>query len=92
MSISKSQAGIGHVVAFLLVVVVAGVAFAGYTVYKAGQKSDTSTNTVASAAVPASIKTKADLTATGNYLDTTASELNTSLDPSALDSAISPLQ
>jgi uncharacterized protein HemX len=94
MNLRKSQAGIGHVVAVLLVVVVAGVAFAGYTVYKAGQKTDdnqAATTASSSDTLPTTIKTKADLTATSNYLDNTATELNSNLDPSSLDSDIDQL-
>jgi hypothetical protein len=93
MNLRKSQTGIGHVVAVLLIVVIAGVAFAGYTVYKAGQKTDDNqtATTASSDALPTTIKTKADLTATSNYLDNTATELNSSLDPSSLDSDIDQL-
>ena len=92
MSLNKSQTGIGHVIAVLLIVVALGVAFAGYPVYKAGQKTDSDTTaTSSSSELPATIQTKADLTATGKYLDNTATELNSSLDTSSLDSDINQL-
>ncbi len=85
-----SQSGFGHVALVLLVLVLAVVGFAGYTVWKAGQKTDTS-NTGQQASLPATIKTEADLTQTSKFLDETAKELDSSLDPSGLDSSINQL-
>ncbi len=86
MRITRSQDGIGHLLALLIIVVVVAVGFAGYTVWKAGQK-DTETATTQSSA----IKTKADLKNTATLLDTTASQLDDALDPSVLDADIDKL-
>lgn len=93
MRATHSQAGIGHLAAVLVVVIVAVVGFAGYTVWKAGQTAhDTATTTTATTdGMPATIKTKADLTKTGQFLDATASQLNSSLNPSSLDSDINQM-
>jgi hypothetical protein len=85
-----SQSGFGHIALVLLVLVVAVVGFAGYTVWKAGQKPSSSDSTQ-QATVPATIKTKADLTQTSKFLDTTATELDSNLDPSSLDGSINQL-
>ncbi len=82
-----SQSGFGHVALVLIVVVLAVVGFAGYTVWKAGQKTDTTQQ----ASLPATIKTEADLTQTSKFLDESAKELDSSLDPSGLDGSINQL-
>lgn len=88
MRIRTSQSGVAHLVGLLLIVAVVGVVgFAGYTVWKAGQDKTTSDTT----ATTTSIKTKADLQSASKLLDTTATQLNSDLDTSALDSDISQL-
>jgi hypothetical protein len=88
MRIQSSQTGVGHLIAVLLVVVVAVAGFAGYTVWKAGQDQKVA-NT--SQAETAAIKTTADLETASKLLDTTATQLNNDLDASVLDSDIEQL-
>jgi len=88
MRIQSSQAGVGHLVAVFLVVVVAVTGFAGYTVWKADQDK---TDTTASQTAPTAIKTQADLKAASTLLDDTATQLDNDLDTSVLDSDIDQL-
>ena len=88
MRIRLSQAGVGHLVALLVVVVLAVVGFAGYTVWKAGQDQKA---TDTSQAETSAIKTKADLQNASKLLDTTATQLDNDLDASVLDSDIDQL-
>lgn len=82
------QSGFGHVALVLIVVVLAVVGFAGYTVWQAGQNTG---DTSQQATVPETITTKADLTQTSKYLDQAGTELDSSLDPSGLDGSINQL-
>lgn len=83
MALSHSERGAGHIVAVLLVVVVAVVGFVGYTVTKSQtkQKEPVSTTQQTVDAVP-------DLKQADTTLDDTDKELQTSLDTSALDEDI----
>ena len=87
-SLRTNQQGIGHVVLLLTLVVVAGVGFAGWRVYS-GTKTTGDTATVQSgASVPATLKTKADVTAAANQLDGTSVD---SVNPDSLDSDLNSL-
>lgn len=88
MSIRNSQAGVGHVLVVLVVLFVAVAGFAGYTVWNAGQTSDTASQ---KGAPSTAIKTKADLQSASKLLDTTATQLDKDLDTSVLDSDIDQL-
>ena len=88
MRIRSSQSGVGHLLALLLIVGVLGVVgFAGYTVWQAGQDTRTADTSTPSTA----IKTRADLQTASKLLDTTATQLDTDLDTSVLDSDIDQL-
>lgn len=88
MRIRNSQTGIGHVLVVLVILFVAVAGFAGYTVWQAGQKADTASQSD----VPSTaIKTKADLQNASKLLDTTATQLDKDLDASVLDSDIDQL-
>ena len=79
---SHSERGAGHIVAVLLVVVIAVVGFAGYTVMKSQDNNKTATTTQQKVdAVP-------DLKQADASLNDTDKELQTSLDTSALDEDI----
>lgn len=88
MRIRNSQAGVGHIAAVLVIVVVAVIGFAGYTVYKAGQDKQVATDT---AQTNTAIKTKADLNNAGKLLDNTATQLDNDLNTSVLDGDIDQL-
>lgn len=92
MNIRNTQRGIGHVIAVLLLVFVGAAGFAGYTVLKADQAKNTaSTSASQETASSGTIQTKVDLETAGTLLDNTASQLDSDLDTSALDSDISQL-
>jgi uncharacterized protein HemX len=79
-----SERGAGHLVAVLLVLVVAVVGFAGYSVLKSQDKKTTSTAVSTQKKVDAvPVLKEADAT-----LTQTDSELESSLDTSALDQDI----
>ena len=84
-----NQSGIAHIGLVLVVLVVAAVAFAGYRVW---QNKDVAEPIAASSVgLPATIKTKADLTQTGKFLDQTGDELDSSLSTTSLDKDINSL-
>ncbi|QQS19711.1 hypothetical protein IPL85_05605 [Candidatus Saccharibacteria bacterium] len=82
MNYFRSQSGAGHLVAVLLIVVIAVVGFAGYTVMKSQDKKQTVTTSQQKVdAVP-------DLQQADTTLNDTDKELQTNLDTSALDEDI----
>lgn len=97
----NSQAGFAHVTVILVLLLVVGVvAFAGYRVWEAQSDSSVDTATMqtttsSSDSVPAAtqstIDSQSDLKASDEALTQTASDLNTSLDTSSLDSDINSL-
>ena len=88
MRIRTSQAGVGHILALLLVIVVIGaVSFAGYTVWKTGEDEKSATTGQADT----SIETKADLEDASASLDSLEAGLDEDLDVSTLDSDIDQL-
>lgn len=85
------QAGFGHIVLLMLVLVVAVIGFAGYKVASTGTAktaSAPSTSATAVSTIPASIDTAADLAQTGKALDSSATQAESSLDDSGLDADI----
>ncbi len=82
MKYSLSERGAGHIVAVLMVVVIAVVGFAGYTVMKSqDNKQQTATTQQKVEAVP-------ELKQADTTLSDTSTELDSSLDTSALDQDI----
>lgn len=92
MKISKDQRGLAHIAILLLVMaVVAAVAFAGYRVVKNNETDTAATlSDSRSTAVPKKIQSKNDLSKADNALDNTSIE--SSVDPSQLDSDLSSIQ
>lgn len=86
-NLRSNQQGIGHVVALLVLVVVAAVAFAGWRVMSANNTADTATQTASK--TPPVLKTKADVTKAANELDATA--VDSTVNPDSLDSDINSL-
>lgn len=89
---SSKQSG-SHIIALAFgVLVVAVIAFAGYKVWRMQQTTSPSAPaTTASASVPATIKSSADLKQAANALDAASSQLNTNLNDSALNADISSM-
>lgn len=87
-----NQSG-SHVVGLALLVLVLGVVgFAGYKVEQAHNKSDTATQTAATAvSVPKVITNTADLQKAGSALDSSTSQLNANLDDSSLDADLNSM-
>ena len=86
-SLRSNQQGIGHVVALLVLVLVAAVAFAGWRVMNANKTSDTTAR--AASQTPSVLKTKADVTKAANELDATS--VDSTVNPDSLDSDINSL-
>jgi len=85
-----------HLIALALLVLALGViSFAGYTVVQRNKPADTASTTAQTqtktAVVPATIKNTADLQQAGTVLDNSSSQLNTSLDDSALNADLSSM-
>ena len=83
-----------HLIAALLLVVVAGViALAGYKVWQMQSNNTPSAGntTASSATVPATIQSKADLTQASRALDQASTQLNGNLDDSALNADINSM-
>jgi hypothetical protein len=86
---ANNQFGFAHLGLLLVVLVVAAVSFAGYRVW---QSRDAAEPIAASnLSLPATIKTKADLTQTGKFLDQTNVQLDSNLNTSSLDKDIDNL-
>jgi len=86
--------GGSHLIAALLLVVVAGViALAGYKVWQMQSNNTPSADntTASSATVPATIQSKADLTQASQALDQASTQLNNNLDDSALNTDINSM-
>lgn len=80
-----------HLVAGLLLVLVVGViGFAGFKVWQ-GRDKTTSGSTTASTKAPAQIKTSADLSQANKALDTSSSQLNSSLNDSSFNADLSSM-
>jgi predicted negative regulator of RcsB-dependent stress response len=88
---TTNQSGIAHLGLVLSVLVIAAVSFAGYRVWQTRDTVAPVTATVSGSTIPSAIKTKADLTQTSKALDETNSQLDASLNDSALDSDINSL-
>jgi hypothetical protein len=84
-----NQKGSLHLGLLLGLVVIVVVAFAGYRVLQRDQAAET--ETTAAASLPAEIKTQEDLTQTSKVLDQTATELDASLNETALDTDINAM-
>lgn len=90
MKMHRNQTGASHVVAVLVVVLVAVISFAGYRVMQASKDTaSTPTNSTVATTEPAKIQSKADVTATTKALDSDTSDAN--LDPSQLDGDLNSL-
>jgi uncharacterized protein HemX len=87
-----NQAGFEAVAAVAVVLIAAVIGFAGYTVMNMNKSADTEQSAASSQpAVPDKIETKADLTQTGKALDTTSSQLDSSLNDGSLDSDLNAM-
>ena len=75
-----------HILALTVgVLVIAAVAFCGYTVMQRNKSVDTGATATKATGVPASIKTTADLSAASKALDNSSAQLNNNLNDSSLD-------
>jgi predicted negative regulator of RcsB-dependent stress response len=87
-----AQAGIGHVVLLFVIVFVAVVGFAGWKVATMNKVADTAqAAAVTSPKVPDQIKTKADLVQTSKALDDSSSQVDGSLNDSALNADLNDM-
>lgn len=89
MTLSQNQRGSSHIVALLVVVVVAGIAFAGYRVMNRDSIVASSVPAVSTSKVPATLKSKSDVEKANASLDSTA--IDSSVDPGQLDGDINSL-
>ena len=83
---------VGIIVALLFVAI---IGFAGYKVLnmnKSAASQDSSAISSQQVAVPAKLKTKADLSQTGKALDKSSSQLDTSLNDKSLDADLSTME
>jgi hypothetical protein len=87
-----NQAGIGHIVAVFVIVFLGVVSFAGYKVVTMNKSaSNTVSSTVPAAKVPTKISTKADLVQAGKALDSSSTQVNSSMNDSSLDSDLNDM-
>lgn len=87
----SNQSG-SHIIALSLFILVVGViGFTGYRLWQLQQPSTASTTHTATASVPQSIKTTADLTQAASALDDASSQLNSGLDDSALNADLNSM-
>lgn len=90
MKISRNQSGSGHLVLLVALVVIVLVAIAGYRVANnTDTGTTTSLNPIQATAVPATIKSKADLQKASNALDSTT--IDNSVNPDSFDNDINSL-
>ncbi|HET8709704.1 MAG TPA: hypothetical protein VFL85_05525 [Candidatus Saccharimonadales bacterium] len=88
----RNQAGFGHVMLLVGIVVVAAVAFAAWRVMDARQPAATDTATTTTAtALPDKIESVDDLAKVSKSLDQGAAQLDHSLDGSQLDADINAM-
>lgn len=87
MKLMHNQKGATHIIAALVIVLVAVVGFAGYRVMDANKDKDGTTTT--SSQVPDKIQSKNDIEQASTALDSEDSD--TTLDPSQLDSDLNDL-
>lgn len=86
-----NQSG-SHILGFALLVLALGViGFAGYKVQQAHNKTADTVSQTAAAKAPATINTTADLTQTSQSLDSSSSELDSSLDDTTLDADLNSM-
>lgn len=86
-----NQKGFGHVVIIFVVLFVAVAGLAGYKVMTMHNSDSSNGSAAAVPKVPATITSKADLTAAAKALDSAGVQLNSSLDDSALNSDLNDL-
>ncbi len=86
-----NQSGFEAVGMIVAVLLISGVSFAGYKVWHASQVSNTQSATASRSAIPATIKTKADLSTTNRVLDNSASQLDAGLNDSSLDADLNSM-
>jgi hypothetical protein len=90
MKISRHQAGSSHLVLLLALAVIVVVGVVGYRVANnTDTGSTTDLNPIQATAVPATIKSSADLQKASNALDSTT--IDNSVNPNSLDSDINSL-
>lgn len=90
MKIFHNQRGSSHLVLFVALAVVVGVALVGYKVIKNTETNPAATaSTTQAVTIPTTIKTKADLVQASQALDNTAIDSN--VNPSQLDSDLNAL-
>lgn len=93
MRAKLNQAGFEAVAVLVVLLVVAAVGFAGYKVLGSHKSADNSQQAAvtSTAKVPATIKTKADLTATSKALDQSGAQLDNDLNGSSLNSDLNAM-
>lgn len=86
-----TQSG-SHVIALAVGLLVVGVvAFAGYTVMQSNDTTKASTTTPTTTTLANSINSDADLTAAAKTLDSSSSQVDSSLNDSSLDTDLNDL-
>jgi hypothetical protein len=87
-----SQAGFSHHLIIGLIVFLAIVGFAGYKVVTMNRTATPTSSTAADSKVASdTLKTQADLTATGKELDADSDDINSSLNDTQLDADLNAM-
>ena len=87
MKVANNQAGVGHLVAILAVVVIGAVGFIGYRVATMEDSGETSTQSVQST-TQSEVTTKADVEQASQDIDATSLD---EVDPAQLDSDLNSI-
>ena len=86
-----NQKGFEPIAVIVIVLVIAVLGFAGYKVMNMNKSAESAQPATSQTAEPEAIKSEADLTNTSKALDESGSELDASLDDSALDADVNAL-
>lgn len=86
-----NHAGIAHLAAIAVVLLLGVVGFAGYKVVSMNKAADSASSVVADSSAPESITTKADLAQTEKALENTSAGLDSGLNDSALDADLNDM-
>ena len=89
MNLRANQDGVGHIIAFLVVAVIAVVGFAGYRVVAGNQSKDTTATTAVVTKTPSAIKNAADVEQATASLN--ATKIDSGVDASQLDQDLNNL-
>jgi hypothetical protein len=88
---SPNQNGIGHLALIFVLVFVAVVGFAGYTVMTNKPADDTNSSVTLSPEVPEKISSREDLVTTSKALDGSSSAVDGGLNDAALDADLNDM-